>query len=504
MTNDITSRPVVATRHGRVRGVWRPESAAFLGIPFAAPPVGEHRFAAPKPHPAWSDVRDADRYGPTPQRRPFGPEVTIPEPSIPGESTLNVNVFTPVPGDSTARLPVFVWIHGGGFFAGSPASPWYDGASFNRDGVVTVSVSYRLGFDGFGWIEDAPSNRGILDQIAALEWVQENIEAFGGDPGRVTIGGQSAGGSAVLTLLSTPAAQPLFSAAIAQSGVIRHRSLDAVRELGTRFAANLGVPPTRAGWSSLSEDQILDGQAELAAVPQTATTPDEAAVAIVRALTDGEPGSNLAFVPHIDGTLITQRAAEAIVSGVGADKPLLLGSNANEFTMVMNPLRDSLRGNDPLALLSATGLDSDAAAVFAGHYPNEDPGWLLGQLITERMFRMPLLDAVDARLTGEATGTWLYDFRWASRETGLSAHCLELPFVWDLLDAPGVEVLGSEPPSALAGAMHRAWVGFIRDGDPAWPACSPESCPGMVFDTESHLDRSPYRVEADLQSLVRP
>ena len=139
----------------------------------------------------------------------------IPEPSVPGESTLNVNVFTPAPA-TDAALPVLVYIHGGGYFAGSPASPWYDGAAFNRDGVVTVSISYRLGFDGFGWIADAPMNRGVLDWLLALEWVRDNIAAFGGDPARVTIAGQSAGGGAVLTLLGMP------SGAAAHRGRVQH------------------------------------------------------------------------------------------------------------------------------------------------------------------------------------------------------------------------------------------------------------------------------------------
>ena len=189
----------VDARAGRVRGAWRDipgseaRSAAFVGIPFAKPPVGELRFAAPVPVEPWEGVRDALEFGATAQRG--HPGVTlIPEPSVPGESTLNVNVFTPVPGEADAALPVLVWIHGGGYFAGSPASPWYDGRSFNRDDVVTVTISYRLGFDGFGWIEDAPSNRGVRDWLLALKWVQENISSFGGDAGRVTIAGQSAGG----------------------------------------------------------------------------------------------------------------------------------------------------------------------------------------------------------------------------------------------------------------------------------------------------------------------
>lgn len=170
----VQAHPEVRTAEGAVRGRWRPttggrgnaRSAAFLGIPFAEAPVGELRFAAPQPKASWEGMLDAAEFGATAQRG--DPGVTlIPEPSIPGDSTLNVNVFTPEP-DAAAPgggLPVLVWIHGGGYFAGSPASLWYDGRNFTRDGVVTVTISYRLGFDGFGWIEDAPSNRGVRDWL---------------------------------------------------------------------------------------------------------------------------------------------------------------------------------------------------------------------------------------------------------------------------------------------------------------------------------------------------
>ena len=144
--------PIVSIAPGRVRGSWRDGSAAFLGIPFAQAPVGDLRFAAPVPPEPWDGVRDALAYGATAKREKPGETTLIPEPAIPGDATLNVNVFTPAPGDAAAALPVLVYIHGGGFIEGSPASPWYDGAAFNRDGVVTVTVSYRLGFDGFGHI----------------------------------------------------------------------------------------------------------------------------------------------------------------------------------------------------------------------------------------------------------------------------------------------------------------------------------------------------------------
>ena len=169
-------------------------------------------------------------------------------------------MFTPAPGDTSARLPVLVWIHGGGFFAGSPSSPWYDGVSYNRDGIVTVSLSYRLGFDGFGWISDAPTNRGLRDMILGLEWVRDNIAAFGGDPSQVTIAGQSAGGSAVMCLLASPLAQPLFARAISHSGGGLTRTIAEAERIGRDMADRAAVPPTRAGWSTLTEDAILDLQ----------------------------------------------------------------------------------------------------------------------------------------------------------------------------------------------------------------------------------------------------
>jgi para-nitrobenzyl esterase len=259
----------ITTPKGRVRGVHRAGgSCAFLGIPFALPPVGDHRFAAPVPHPGWSGVLDATAYGATPQRKPLTEVTLIPEPSIPGDSsTLNVNVFTPDPDRGSGDgLPVLVWIHGGGFVAGSPASPWYDGAAFNRDGVVTVTVSYRLGFDGFGWVADAPANRGVLDWLCALEWVRDNISAFGGDPTRVTIAGQSAGGAAVLTLLGMDRAQHLFHAVACLSGPTMHITAAAAEEFGRTLADRLGVPPTRAGLSAVDESRVLEVQHELAPV----------------------------------------------------------------------------------------------------------------------------------------------------------------------------------------------------------------------------------------------
>ena len=252
---DPADHPLVQTAEGTVRGVWRGTSAAFLGIPFAEAPVGDLRFLAPVPRSRWTGVRDAVDYGATAQRRPFGEVTAIPEPSIPGDDILTVNVFTPAPGDTDASLPVLFWIHGGGYKAGSPASPWYDGFAFNRDGVVTVSVGYRLGFDGFGAVDGAPANRGLLDQIEGLRWVQRNIAAFGGDPARVTIAGQSAGGGSVLALLASPLATGLFHAAISQSGSLSPVPLELAQRRSARMAELAGVPATLDGFRGLTEDR---------------------------------------------------------------------------------------------------------------------------------------------------------------------------------------------------------------------------------------------------------
>lgn len=255
---------VIDTPLGAIRGIRRPvegrsDIASFLGIPFAQAPVGDLRFAAPVPVEPWDGIRDALAFGPTPQRG--DPGVTlIPEPSVPGDSTLNLNVTTPAAGDDDAKLPVLVWIHGGGFFAGSPASPWYNSPGFARDGVVTVVVSYRLGFDGFGHIPGAPENRGVRDWLCALEWVRDNIAAFGGDPEKVTIAGQSAGGGAVLTLLGMPAAQGLFHGVVSLSGALADVSLPRAREFSQSLAQAAGVSADRDGFASVPEDKLIELQ----------------------------------------------------------------------------------------------------------------------------------------------------------------------------------------------------------------------------------------------------
>jgi para-nitrobenzyl esterase len=455
-------RPLVQTAAGPVQGVWRGASAAFYGIPYAQAPVGELRFAAPEQALPWEAVRDASHPGATPQRRPFGPVTTIPEPCFPGDETLNVNVFTPAPGDVSALLPVLVWIHGGGFFAGSSSSPWYDGRAFNRDGVVTVALSYRLGFDGFGWIADAPTNRGVRDMVAGLEWVRDNIAAFGGDPSRVTIAGQSAGGSAGMTLLASPLARGLFHRVISHSGGGLTVSVEDAESHGRELARRAGVEPTRAGWSALSEDEVLDQQLAY----QAPTAPPDTPVDLVRtALTRSGPG--LPFRPLVGDDVLPLSIVDALEQGVGAAVDLVAGTVAHEFTLMAAGRAEAWAGTDPVQALVAGGLEQEAAVAYVvGHRELTTTALVLGQLGTDFTFRIPTLGWADRH----GSRTWVYEFRWPTPLVGLAYHCLDLPFAWDLLDAEGVTaVCGDAPPQDLADEMHAAWVRFVRRGDPGWP-----------------------------------
>jgi para-nitrobenzyl esterase len=486
--------PEVSTASGRVRGFWRDGSAAFLGIPFAEPPSGAWRFAAPEPKAPWPGVLNATAYGPTPQRRALSETTLIPEPSVPGESTLNVNVFTPHPERSTGTgLPVLVWIHGGGFVAGSPASPWYDGRAFNRDGVVTVSVSYRLGFDGFGWIEGAPPNRGVLDWLLALRWVQDNIAAFGGDPARVTIAGQSAGGAAVLTLLGLPSAQGLFSGAWSLSGLVPGIPADAAQRYAVRLAAEAGVTPDRHGFASLDEARLLACQSSLEAGEVDEGSGQAALLAPARRLVS----EGLTLGPVVDGELLPAPTLEAYRSGVGRHVPLVLGATDDEFSLLIHGLREPLDALPASDALSALGLAAPALERYLDAHERFSTSDLVGRYVTDRLFRAATLEVLAARA---GAPSWLYRFAWASPVFGDAVHCLDVPFWFDCLDAERVvHLAGPQPPQSLADDLHRAALDLVVGGAPGWPEWSEPGRATRVFDAPSTVEADGY---ADTRALL--
>ncbi|WP_327302911.1 carboxylesterase family protein [Streptomyces sp. NBC_01298] len=444
---------IATTGQGKVRGRFHNGIATFLGIPYAAPPFGPHRFRAPAPVEPWEGVRDALEYGPTAPKRPYRPPLDrlIPDPSIAGDDCLNLNVWTPSVGEG--RLPVMVWIHGGSLRNGSASLPLYDGAAFARDGVVLVSVNYRLGVEGFGVFPDAPANRGLLDQVAALVWVRDNIASFGGDPANVTVCGESAGAISIAALMTSPAASGLLRRAILQSGpphtVSRREGAKAVRAMARR----LRIPATAEAFAGVDRDLLLDAQA--AVVDRS-----------------GPIGGGPGFHIVADGELVP------------TDPPLpradlLLGGNREEYRLWFVPGGTVDRVNRltlRLALLKFR-VPQRVARLYGATRPHAKPGELLGEMATDLLLRGPLNRLADSR----PDRTFVYEFAWRSPVMGLGAcHALELGFVFDNLRA-AEGLTGPDAPQPLADAMHRAWVAFAATGDPGWPGWNADR-PVMVFD----------------------
>jgi len=469
--------PTVTTRYGTVRGQVRDGVASFLGIPYAASPTGPLRFRAPAPPPAWDGIRDAGSLGATPPKPDYAApfDVLLPEPNLAGDDWLNLNVWTPDPAG--AGLPVMVWIHGGAFSNGNSALPLYDGHAFARDGVVLVSLNYRLGVDGFALLPDAPANRGLLDQIAALEWVRDNIAGFGGDPGNVTVFGESAGAMSVTTLLSLPRAQGLFARAITQSGSVQAAADPAdaalvAKELGLA----LGREATAASLAEVSLPELT--QAQVTVRDALAVQPDPARFGATIV------ASSMAFIPVIDGDLIPVHPLAAITAGAGSGVPLLTGTTTEEFRLFLVPtgMAGYVTEQGLADILALLGVGPAVAGLYRANRPGASPGDLLAAVLTDSFFRLPALAVAEARAAGPAP-THVYEFAWPSPVSGLGAcHSLDIPFVFDNLTAEGAEpVLGPTPPTALAGQMHAAWIAFARDGDPGWRSFD-DTYPVMIFD----------------------
>lgn len=316
---------VVTTKHGQLRGTAAAGVHRFLGVPYAAPTAGDNRFRPPQPLQPWTGVRDANQYGAAPFQLP-PPESAGSEwdTGLGGADCLNLNIWTPDPGD--AGLPVMVWIQGGAFEIGSTAA--YDGRNFARDGVVCVVINWRLGADGFLDLGDGLANAGLLDQVAALEWVHENIAAFGGDPGNVTVFGQSAGAMSIGVLLSMPRADGLFRRAILESGAAHHAiPTGTAQKIGQLLAEKLGVQPSRSALAAVPTPRLLAAQAELKA--DLAARPD--------------PGfwghdvvaSTMLWQPSIDGDSVPGRPIDVIAAGAGAGVDVIAGTNAEDWKMFL-------------------------------------------------------------------------------------------------------------------------------------------------------------------------
>lgn len=492
-----TAHPTATIRSGVVRGRMIEGTAAYLGVPFAAGPVGPLRFQAPQPAANWDGIRDCFDYGPT-APQPIQRVTLIPEPISDGDDYLNLNIFAP-PSQSS-KAPVLVWVHGGGFFSGCNRSPWYRGHRFARDGIVLVALNYRLGAEGFMPMRGAPENRAVLDWIAALEWVRDNIAAFGGDPQNVTIAGQSAGAIACAYLMTMPRAKGLFRRVIAMSGSIGlGLGAERAEAIGAAFRKTLGAGDDAVELARIPTTQFIDAQARFSgADAEGQPTPNVFAQ---------QMGQGLLFQPVIDGTLILQSATRAIIAGAGADVPMLLSLTAHEFDFLV-PDDGSPYSQDELGRgLLAFGFDRDDSAAYAKFHRDLPTRTVLGRAISDAYFRARAVETAEIRIKTPAS-TYLCEFRWSPSPPVPgnfgACHCIDVPFAFDVMDAEQISrFAGSNPPQSLATHLHGALVGFVKEQGPGWAPYREDRREAMLFDSAPGTHPDPFRDERKLWGASR-
>jgi len=489
--------PVVQVAQGELRGRHRQGVQLFAGIPYAAPPVGPRRFRAPEPPEPWEGVRDARRFGPAAPQLP-GEGLTNRVPVAWHEDCLTLNVVTPSCGPSErdgALRPVYVWIHGGAYKHGQGATPWYDGTSFaNRGDIVVVTINYRLAALGFcdlgAHLGDDFATCGIngtLDQVAAVRWVRDNVERFGGDPNRITIGGESAGAFSVSNLLAMPSTGGLFQQAIAQSGALHH-TFDPVdgKAIADDFLSALGNP-TAEELMEMPVEDLLEAQERVSEEQGQGTGRSQ------------EP-----FYPVWGHDLLPGDPRDLVAEGRGCEVPLLTGTNEDELSLWGITTADADTAADVVARI--TDDPESLLAVYRRRLGDERsgevaPGWLACAIGSDKVFGMPAVRHAEYRHVHGAQ-TWMYRFSWDSRAfDGMfgSAHALEIPFTFNTIDRPGVDLFigPGDQPTALSETIHDAWIAFIRDGDPStaalgsWPGYNPDSRVVMNLDDECGLLHDP-------------
>jgi carboxylesterase type B len=500
--SDAHAKPIVRTRQGQLRGSASDGVFTFKGIPYAAPPFGANRLLPPQPVDPWSGVRDALAFGPKslqPAYPPLVESLIPPEATAGGEDCLTLNVWSPALG--SARLPVLVWIAGGMFaYHATGASSWYDGSRFARDGTVCVTINYRVGPDGFLYLGEDNANRGLLDQIAALQWVQENIAAFGGDPHNVTVFGESAGALSIGTLLAVPRAEGLFRRAIAQSGAAHHVSSAATAQrIAQRFAERLGVAATREALAGVPLERLMAGQVALEQDLGADPDPERWGPEVVTTF--------LPWQPAIDGTVIPARPIDRIAAGASAGIELIVGTNVDEHRLFLVPggAIDQITPEVLSRLALAYGLSTDALSAYRAMYPAGSVGDVWAAILTDWYWRIPALQLADAHATNGGV-TFIYEFAWVTPQFDgrLGAcHAIEIPFVFDTLGQSTEPLLGSDPPQQLADAMHGAWVRFATSGDPGWSQYDLSRRATMRFNIDSAVVDDPRAAERALWEGVR-
>jgi para-nitrobenzyl esterase len=419
------------------------------------------------PHEPWDGVLDAHEFGPPPPQ---------PMRLTSSDEWLTVNVWTPELGAS--GLPVMVWLYGGRFTTGASDESDCDGTRLAAAGVVVVSPNYRVAGEGFMTIDGAVPNRGLLDQVAALQWVRDNIAAFGGDPNNVTVFGESAGAASVVTLMVMPAATGLFHRGIAESVPAFLFGSDLAADVATIVAEKLGRRATASDLAGVPPQTLSDAVAGIQYQDRWGY-----ALAVRRSQ----------FGPVVDGEILPDSPFRALAAGAARGLNLLIGHNRDEYRYVVqeNGGPDSVTAEQAETALDSLPPIPDGAQAYRAAHPRADHAELYELVCSDFVYRMPTLHIAQAHAAGGGT-TYLYEFCYDASSIG-AAHTTEIPLVFGTLDSPiGSALYGSAPQAdAVSREMSAAWRAFATDGHPGWPGYSADEQLTRVFDAESRTTRYP-------------
>lgn len=493
---------IVTTRAGKIEGYYREGLHVFKGVPFASPPVGKLRWLSPQPVKPWSGIRSAKEFGAiSPQNEQQIQIIRPPQPEPQSEDCLFLNVWTP--GLDSTKRPVMVWIHGGGFTQGSGSSVGYNGRKLaSRGNTVMVTVNYRLGALGFlnlnevtGGKIPAKGNEGLLDQIAALEWVRDNIAAFGGDPANVTIFGESAGGMSCGCLLAMPRARGLFHRAIPQSGsTSTSQPISQAAEIAALFLQTFNVEANDTpAIRTLTVPQLLAAQQDF----QLKVIPKHPKL------------GTMPFQPVVDGKELPLPPLEAVRKGDSSAVPVLVGSTLNEWGLfaLTDPAIATLTEPHLIARLRRT-IPTDYISGLLEAYRKArtkrgepaTPGDLFAAIQTDRIFRLPAIRLAEAKQKHKKPA-WHYIFTWCSPALGGklgSCHAIDVGIVWGGYEK---NFTGEGPTlDKLSANVQDAWLAFARNGDPScqslgkWPSYGTQR-ETMMLGEKCYLENDPFGEE---------